>query len=1111
MGLADLGRGSGGAYVYDTSGFMASVTFHPGLFSVYNPGYTAFAEAPDWAAIQLNTVAVNVSYPREPTGTNGTFWVQNVVHINGTAVQFEDNIWNFTGSLGLNAGTLLNPLGTLVPGNYYYRFGPTLAVTYPFTLDLYNNISLVDHRATVYLNYSVTTGSGQRAGSYDTVTFRQTQTTTPSFQVNGTALDGAGHANDAELTFGGDGGGSNTMVTELNATASLQFWNASLGSYSSVPSAYDHGEDSGETSEGIAATYVGTTEELEQGPSMLYGLWHTTLSSFGPPAAPGAIRVALTVSPTWAFVFATDNRSFTGRPLAEMNLAYFPTDVTGAGSTELPPPSASDPYKLLAWAAGYANSSRDPTNVTGNSTGLALQLSETLSSPMQAPLYLVGDAQTITFGTLGIASVSYDGSDRTLSLAPSSDALAPPFLQLNDYRFPTFLLFAASELNVSVTVNGFEQAPGASSYTLDQGGGVAYPGYSQGYFFFYDHGSCAVSNTTLPGNSTAYWENQAYPPAAVDFYETPGGRASNIVSTQESFGVAYVNSTGGTVTNLTSEDGANALDVIYSADVDGTDVKAVGLDYRQSPSWGAYLLNASAVDLRDLSAVNQSVALEGSNASWAVSSLTVDNATAIQAFNGSSSTVTGLDVADSNSVAYAGYWDNSTDLSVVGLSVVGLGFELEYDSHLSAVGINVSGLGSVGVYDFSGSSTSSFSHVNVTDGALGLNLSDAMNVSVSSVVATGGSVGVYLLGTNGTEASGVRASDLSAGFVWQFGVNVTIEGAQASDESIAVVATNGSNVNVSQVTASNGTLGPPYFTNPAMGFLLPNAAVMLGNDSNASVTDVSADGFAFAVQANYTNETVLRDVTAWNGDVAVSLNATNNTTVSSLFSFGEVVGVDNDNSTNVTLVSSTLEDSVLYGFASLNGSMVAVDDNNFVANNGASATGAFSGAHVQASVDGTVEATFSSNYWSDAAGRSSYVVNRTRIDRTPLADFAGHWLVFQESGLPTGDGWAFGILGALYRTTTPMVYLPSWTVPRGIGLPFFVLSTHGYVATPSSGSVTFSGANATVAIQFNSTTTASGASGGFPLWAGAAAAGAGVVIVAAVALSIRRSKATGPR
>jgi hypothetical protein len=150
----------------------------------------------------------------------------------------------------------------------------------------------------------------------------------------------------------------------------------------------------------------------------------------------------VSVSPSWGFVFLTDNRSLAGHALSQANLAEFPTNLSGDGATLLPPPPPSDPYELIAWAAGYLNSSATPRGVSANAT-VSFTLSPALSSPMEAPIYLTGDAQATALGGLGIAGVTYNAGTQTLSIAPGSDPLAPPFLRLNDYDFPTFVLFAA--------------------------------------------------------------------------------------------------------------------------------------------------------------------------------------------------------------------------------------------------------------------------------------------------------------------------------------------------------------------------------------------------------------------------------------------------------------------------------------------------------------------------------------------------------------------------------------------------------------------------------------------------------------------------------------------
>ena len=49
--------------------------------------------------------------------------------------------------------------------------------------------------------------------------------------------------------------------------------------YVNVPSAYDVGSETGETSEGIAVSWVHNTAHLTPGPSMVYGMWNISSSN----------------------------------------------------------------------------------------------------------------------------------------------------------------------------------------------------------------------------------------------------------------------------------------------------------------------------------------------------------------------------------------------------------------------------------------------------------------------------------------------------------------------------------------------------------------------------------------------------------------------------------------------------------------------------------------------------------------------------------------------------------------------------------------------------------------------------------------------------------------
>jgi hypothetical protein len=1103
MGLSDLGTNGSVGYIYDTSSFRGSITFET-PFSTYSPGYAAFVEAPDWASIQLDTVAVNVSYPGS---SSGLFWIQNVVHFNGSTLEFEDNVWNFTSHQGLNPGTLLAPKGTLVtnvPVSYYYRNGPSFAVTYPFSLVMYNTIAIVNGHPTAFLNYSITSGSGTVNGNYDVVTFNGKAVSPPQFQVNGESLDDAGMLNDAELIFGGDGGGANVDILGLNATATLEY-RTSMGGYVSVPSAYDFGADSGETSLGIAATYVGSTVHLGTGPSMLFGLWNTTSGPIALSAKPGAIRVQLTVEPSYAFVFANLTAS-SGPRLSEADLSYVPTNATGVVTLELPPPPASASYGFFAWADGYANASIPP--VGGNATGLLLDLP---ASPhtLDAPVYFASDAEVVAYGTAGVPGTTYSSTARTLWMNATNVALAPPFLELNDYEYPTFVLFAAEGLNLSVHVNGFQQSPGAVSYSLDDGGPTSLARWSQGYYFFGGSGAFSVSNTTLPGSTVAYYAYDMDPVAAVEFYDTSRAEASNIRSSQDSFGVAFVNSSAATVRNVTGETGANGFDSIYSRGVDASDVSSNGTDSYGAPAYASYLINSSATTIVGLAATNGSIAIEAANASFSASSVTVFNATGISAANSSYSNLTGT-VVSGVPAGFGGIWFDSTDIAIHGLSVVGNGLDLVNDTFVTATGVSASGLGSTGIFGFTGSSFGTFDSLSADDAAVAANLSFSENDSLQWVNASDGSVGAYLFEVNNTTAADLEASDFSVGLLWQVGSNGTVTRASATSGSLPVEVDNVTNLSVSFVGATNDTLGAPYFLDPAMGFELPTAALALENDSNVSVTNVSATFYPAALTANLTNGLQIENLTAWSGGSAVSLGMTNGTIIVRLFSFGDQAGVWDNNSTNLSVSASTLEDSVGFGLVAINGTNVTVLGDNFVGNDGASTDGRFVAVHDQVSVSGTVNVSFSSNFWSDHSGSGGYPIEKGLSDRSPQSSFLSSFLAFSQTGLAAGDRWVVGFRSAVYASDNPIVYLPAWSIPTGT-YGFLVIPPTGYDATPSAGSVSFSGINDTVPIQFTGATGSPAPSGtSFPWIFVGAGVGALVVVVALVVLLRRRNQTRPP-
>lgn len=1111
MGLADLGLGGTGAqygYEYNTSAFAG--TIHLSSFAVYNPGYPALNEAPDWASIQLNTVGVNLTYPNE---TSATFWFQNAVHINGTTLQFEDNIWNFSAP---QADLPVSPFyshatgGSIEAGLFYYDYDTTsYTVSYPLTITLTNQLAIVGGRPTAFFNFSLTDpSSGTTNASYDEVMFKgpASASAPPQFRVSGLQYNPENSEYDAELIIGGDGGGTNANVIQAEGTMSLGRWMG--GHFQSVPSAFDYGVDSGETSTGLAAYYEGTTEYIGQGPSLLYGLWNTTSGVAGPHAAPGYIQVNLTVTPAYAFVFAT-NATANATTLVRANLTPAPATVAGVVRAELPPPAVSNPYVFAAWADGYQNQS---ITVTGNLTApLVLSSAPTLD----APIYLNGDSQAVEIGGAGVPGIQYSGtgSHATLWINQSTDTLAPPFRRVNDYAYPEFVLFAALRVNLTVRLDGFLQNKTSFNYSFwnATASGVSLlpiPGWTQSYGFFYGTGGFSVTNTTVTGNTTLDYEG-VYSPGAVEFYDTNGSHASGIGTGQESLGVDAVAATNVALSNIHGETGADAVTLVNSSAVTGTEISGNGTDYKGFPTWGIDISGGSKIVLTEISATNESTALVTNgisqirvthlNASGttkaatagtinATTDLTVqdmdltDGSTGLSVNASSTLSLSNISVAPNG---YAGNISDSSGITISNLSVVKSaegGFDFWSDVGLSLNHGSAVGATSTVISSFIDSHHAVVANVTADDQAWGLLAVNSSSLSIHNLIAANGSIGAVLTNMQYVNATGVSTSNGSIGVDWNVGSVGHIRSGTVGTNCTGVSVANVTGISVAGFTATESALVAPYFLNPLNLTLRPVAPVAFYNDTNASVANISADEFPFAVWENYTNASVIQNVTAWNALYGIQVNASVVLTISRVFLQNNLYGMDLNNVTHVNVTGSTFEDSGALGLNATNDSYVHVYGNNFVANNNSSTSGTFSSAHEQVYVNNSTVVHFNSstgigNYWSDHTGSGAYVIRTspTVQDSEPQPAFISNYLRFVAVGLPSLTPWGFQFPPVLYSTYAALVYIPAWTL-ASTSYGYTVHPPLTYVPTPASGTVAFTGADENVTIVFSHvlTFTASG-------------------------------------
>ena len=1121
MGLTDLGLGvGGGAYAYNTTRFEGTVRL--ASFAAFSPGYAEFDEAPDWTSIQLNVVGTNLSIPGLPAAT---FWLQNVARFNGTELQLVDNVWNFSSvALVLPPGTLSGN-GSVQLDEFYFDNGPTFTVTYPFSLTLSVALELIGGHAAALFNVTLSDGAGTKSQTYDTVVFGALEAGAPALEVNGYTYNPFGDEYDAELVFGGNGGGSNANIVAMDGNATLERWDAIGHRFVSVPSAYDHGVDTGESSEGIAIHYLPhtATAYLVQGPSFLYGLWNTSSGSAGPAARPGWIQVQISLTPSFGFLFATDHDSSL-LPLARANYSFAPTTTGGVATTQLPPNATGDPYNFAAWADGFASGS---TTVSSNATGTSTLALVAAPGTLDAPVYLRSDAQATAFGGSGIASVGYatvgpGAGGPMLWVNTSSAGLVAPFLRLNDLDYPTFVLFAADRLNVSVRVDDFTQTAGTFAYTTPYPGSTpVLPGWTQGYYFFDGQGRFSVANTTLTGNSTLFYNptGSIAAPGAVEFFGTHDAQASRITTSQDTFGVALINSADGTFSAIVATLGANGVSVVNSTATALSSISALGTDYAASASIGAYLVGATGVVASQISATNGSYGVTAIDSSGltisqvdtftavathgaaiglnltGVTTATVRNVTALYSDGILATNSSHLRISDLNATGspYAGYFQNVTDVAVDQLTSAdfSVGVDFVNSSGVSVSNVSASG-GSTAIGQFDSSTGGTFSNVSSVNGSFGLQATASSHVTISGFSAVNASLDVALANTSFVTATTLSAANLSNALVWQYGANGAVANVTAGLRSLGVDISNVTNVSVEGVNASESALPPVasfYFQNPLTSAFQPTAAVDLANDTDAAVSGVVAEYYPYGVLANFTNASTIDGVSAWYGAWGVALNHSVGTTVAGVFAYGNLLGVFLTNDSSMTLTGSTIEASTSYGLVIQNGSAIHVESNNFVANNGANTKGTYSGTHIQVeSYDNATRIYFNSsagvgNFWSDHSGASPYIVHTlptTVEDHDPIAAFITDWVEFDRVGLPALTPWGFSLLGLNYHATATLVYLPTSVLPA-TAIQFAVLNTTGYVAVPTSGTVpAFSGSDRTVTIVYSALHTVTFAETGLP-------------------------------
>ena len=419
-------------FVLNTSSFEGTATLNNlTTLDLTNDG-------PDQYTMQLNTILRNVTLFGN---SSFVFWTQNVVlyTAHNHTLSFEDNLWNFSSSaFNLTPNSLYSYDGTIVPYSYYYAVGPSLNVSYPFTVHLFLNSSTYNNRNAVYYNYSVISSNGNYGGSYDRIVFNSTHGMpstflTPSayYQINGFQYTPNGFLPyDAEMMLGGPGGGSQTNILSINGTMTLDYLpqGSTSNSYVSVPSAYDFGSDTGETSSGIAEWWSGNTVHLDTGPSLLYPMWNISSNS-------GHQTLSGSVTPSNSFIFignGTFNNYYSG---------WAPVSNNGSFHYELPP----GPYSGKILMSEY-----NPLNFSFNSSKtMVVSLVKNTAKGIYTPLVAMNNQQLQSISSGGNGTVGNPYSIQNNQYFE----INPLFWEWNDYMFPVFSGIMLVNTNAYVTIS----------------------------------------------------------------------------------------------------------------------------------------------------------------------------------------------------------------------------------------------------------------------------------------------------------------------------------------------------------------------------------------------------------------------------------------------------------------------------------------------------------------------------------------------------------------------------------------------------------------------------------------------------------------------------------
>jgi hypothetical protein len=696
-----------------------------------------------------------------------------VIDWNDTGIHFVDDTFNLTSATQapfvIEPGTIYSACHTsgagvstilTVYGGVFQCVGGTVPISpasYPITVQLYNNATVnAQKRTQVSYGYRILeAGTGTLVtGISDIIVFNSPGApSTPPANKPGFSIDAfsdapAGLFRDAEMDLVGDIGGDNAVFRSISGSVELMYTNASHGGWASVPSAYNFGGDTGETSTGIA-DYWTTSHVLEinQGPAMLYGLWGADPWASVPS---GAIQFSGSVTPTYGLVFVGNSHPVLdpfGTGLRD-NMSWLPTTNAGTFSTWLPPLGAwSAKYFVQAFADGFAE--KNGTSFTATTVEhLHLSASPgTLNAPLAAwsNLQMGNLANAVT----GSSTPPYVFSGLVVNMNFT-------FEHVNDYGFAEFEVLQAEGVSNPIFVNNTIQgsdSPAANHVIYDY-----VPGGSSGLL------------TPGPVNTSS----SPFATSGINILDGRGDRISNQTSASFGYGlqVNLWKDTGAQVWDIVSVDGAFG---VWVGDSSGTTIQNVAASVEANGVTDVGSHGTTATALSSNGAFSFAYDGESSAAAFV---------TDVAASAGAKGVVTGQDYGAS--AAYDPYY-----------------YLAGVDS-LSASGITATN-GSVGA-NLTLSTDTVVNSVTAANGAWGVQ-ADLTTFSVyTSISARNASTGVWMSGSENITTDLVHGTGASTAVGVVDSVNATIDNTAASYHSVGVYVDNSTGVTITSVTATHHSI-----------------------------------------------------------------------------------------------------------------------------------------------------------------------------------------------------------------------------------------------------------------------------------------------------------------